>query len=98
MTGGSSFVPIIRKLFAEKFGAATPIRAGQEFTSVAEGLAIHALELRTKYRRPEGSSAFEGLTAVGNENYQDSKVGLRKETGTLLAGWNLSPVSWNRRC
>ena len=43
MTGGSSFVPIIRKLFAEKFGAATPIRAGQEFTSVAEGLAIHAL-------------------------------------------------------
>ena len=44
MTGGSSFVPIIRKLFAEKFGAETPIRAGQEFTSVAEGLAIHALE------------------------------------------------------
>jgi hypothetical chaperone protein len=47
MTGGSSFVPIIRKLFAEKFGAETPIRAGQEFTSVAEGLAIHALELLT---------------------------------------------------
>jgi hypothetical chaperone protein len=45
MTGGSSFVPIIRKLFVQKFGAATPIRAGQEFTSVAEGLAIHALEL-----------------------------------------------------
>jgi hypothetical chaperone protein len=47
MTGGSSFVPMIRKLFAEKFGAETPIRAGQEFTSVAEGLAIHALELLT---------------------------------------------------
>jgi hypothetical chaperone protein len=47
MTGGSSFVPIIRKLFAEKFGTETPIRAGQEFTSVAEGLAIHALELLT---------------------------------------------------
>jgi hypothetical chaperone protein len=45
MTGGSSFVPAIRRLFTEKFGAATPIRAGQEFTSVAEGLAIHALEL-----------------------------------------------------
>jgi len=44
MTGGSSFVPAIRQLFAEKFGAKTPIRAGQEFTSVAEGLAIHALE------------------------------------------------------
>jgi hypothetical chaperone protein len=45
MTGGSSFVPAIRKLFAQKFGAETPIRAGEEFTSVAEGLAIHALEL-----------------------------------------------------
>ena len=45
MTGGSSFVPAIRKLFAHKFGAGAPIRAGQEFTSVAEGLAIHALEL-----------------------------------------------------
>ena len=45
MTGGSSFVPAIRRLFEQKFGAETPIRAGQEFTSVAEGLAIHALEL-----------------------------------------------------
>ena len=45
MTGGSSFVPKIRRLFAQKFGAETPVRAGQEFTSVAEGLAIHALEL-----------------------------------------------------
>ena len=45
MTGGSSFVPAVRKLFAQKFGGKTPIRAGQEFTSVAEGLAIHALEL-----------------------------------------------------
>lgn len=45
MTGGSSFVPVIRRLFEHKFGVETPIRAGQEFTSVAEGLAIHALEL-----------------------------------------------------
>ncbi|HEX2933040.1 MAG TPA: Hsp70 family protein [Candidatus Binatia bacterium] len=45
MTGGSSFVPAIRRLFEEKFGATTPIRAGQEFTSVAEGLAIHAAEI-----------------------------------------------------
>ena len=45
MTGGSSFVPAIRNLFERKFGAQTPIRAGQEFTSVAEGLAIHASEL-----------------------------------------------------
>jgi hypothetical chaperone protein len=45
MTGGSSFVPLIRRLFEHKFGSETPIRAGQEFTSAAEGLAIHALEL-----------------------------------------------------
>ena len=45
MTGGSSFVPAIRRLFEDKFRAETPIRAGQEFTSVAEGLAIHAAEL-----------------------------------------------------
>jgi hypothetical chaperone protein len=45
MTGGSSFVPAIRNIFEKKFGADTPIRAGQEFTSVAQGLAIHALEL-----------------------------------------------------
>ena len=45
MTGGSSFVPAIRMIFERKFGAATPIRAGQEFTSVAQGLAIHAAQL-----------------------------------------------------
>lgn len=45
MTGGSSFVPAIRRLFEEKFGDKTPIRAGQEFTSVAEGLAIYASEI-----------------------------------------------------
>ncbi len=44
MTGGSSFVPAIRRHFEEKFPN-VPIRAGQEFTSVAEGLALHALEL-----------------------------------------------------
>ncbi len=43
MTGGSSFVPAIRRIFENKFPKA-PIRAGQEFTSVAEGLALHALE------------------------------------------------------
>jgi len=44
MTGGSSFVPSVKRIFEEKFPNA-PIRAGQEFTSVAEGLALHALEL-----------------------------------------------------
>jgi hypothetical chaperone protein len=45
MTGGSSFVPAIRRIFEDKFGTKVPIRVGQEFTSVAEGLAIYALEL-----------------------------------------------------
>ena len=44
ITGGSSFVPAVRQIFESKFAAA-PIRAGQEFTSVAEGLALYALEL-----------------------------------------------------
>ncbi|MGH7854890.1 MAG: Hsp70 family protein [Candidatus Binatia bacterium] len=45
MTGGSSLVPAIRGLFEQKFGTNIRIRAGQEFTSVTEGLAIHASEL-----------------------------------------------------
>jgi hypothetical chaperone protein len=44
MTGGSSFVPAIRRIFEQKFRSGVPIRAGHEFTSVAEGLAIYALE------------------------------------------------------
>jgi len=43
MTGGSSFVPSVRRIFEQKFSHAT-IRSGQEFTSVAEGLALYALE------------------------------------------------------
>jgi len=43
MTGGSSFVPVVRRLFEQKFSN-VPIRAGEEFTSVAQGLALYALE------------------------------------------------------
>jgi len=43
MTGGSSFVPAIRRIFETKFPG-KPLRVGNEFTSVAEGLAIYALE------------------------------------------------------
>ena len=43
MTGGSSFVPAIRRIFENKVSG-KPIRIGNEFTSVAEGLAIYALE------------------------------------------------------
>jgi hypothetical chaperone protein len=43
LTGGSSFVPAVRRIFAERFGA-DRIRMGNEFTSVARGLALRALE------------------------------------------------------
>ncbi len=44
MTGGSSFVPAVRRIFAERFGA-DRIRTGDELTSVARGLALRALDL-----------------------------------------------------
>jgi hypothetical chaperone protein len=41
LTGGSAFVPAVRQLFAERFGPAK-IAGGEEFTSVATGLALRA--------------------------------------------------------
>lgn len=41
LTGGSSFVPSVRKIFETRFGA-DRISAGNEFTSVARGLALAA--------------------------------------------------------
>src|SRR5665213_2614273 len=38
LTGGSSFVPAVRRIFERRFGTSR-IRAGNEFTSVARGLA-----------------------------------------------------------
>jgi hypothetical chaperone protein len=46
MTGGSSFVPAVRRLFESRFGASR-IRSGGELTSVAKGLALSALDLRS---------------------------------------------------
>ena len=45
LTGGSSFVPAVRKLFTTRFGEVR-IRGGNEFTSVARGLALKAMDLR----------------------------------------------------
>ncbi len=39
LTGGSSFVPAVRRIFETRFGAER-IRTGDEFTSVARGLAL----------------------------------------------------------
>jgi hypothetical chaperone protein len=43
LTGGSSFVPAVRRIFAARFGEGR-IRGGNEFTSVAHGLALRAVE------------------------------------------------------
>ena len=43
LTGGSSFVPAVRRIFESRFGA-QKIRTGDEFTSVARGLALRAAE------------------------------------------------------
>ena len=42
LTGGSSFVPAVRRIFAQRFGAAR-LRGGDELTTVAKGLALRAL-------------------------------------------------------
>jgi hypothetical chaperone protein len=41
LTGGTSFVPAVRRIFQDRFGE-DKIRAGNEFTSVAYGLALKA--------------------------------------------------------
>lgn len=43
LTGGSSFVPAVRRIFETRFGQGR-MRGGNEFTSVAQGLAMRALE------------------------------------------------------
>ena len=41
LTGGSSFVPAVRRIFDERFGA-DRVRTGGEMVSVATGLALRA--------------------------------------------------------
>jgi hypothetical chaperone protein len=41
LTGGTSLVPAVRRIFEHRFGA-EKVRAGDEFTSVARGLALRA--------------------------------------------------------
>jgi hypothetical chaperone protein len=44
MTGGTSFVPAVRRIFEERFGA-EKIRTGGEMISVATGLALRAQDM-----------------------------------------------------
>ena len=46
LTGGTSLVPAVRRIFAQRFGD-DRIRTGNEFISVARGLALRALEAQT---------------------------------------------------
>jgi hypothetical chaperone protein len=41
LTGGTSFVPAVRRLFTARFGS-EKIQSGHEFTSIAQGLALRA--------------------------------------------------------
>ncbi len=47
LTGGTSFVPAVRRIFETRFTAAR-VRTGNEFTSVARGLALRAREAGAK--------------------------------------------------
>jgi len=47
LTGGSSLVPAVRRIFASRFGS-DRISAGNEFTSVAHGLALRAQEKQSR--------------------------------------------------
>lgn len=42
LTGGTSFVPAVRRIFERRFGPER-VTQGEAFTSVAQGLALHAL-------------------------------------------------------
>jgi hypothetical chaperone protein len=44
LTGGTSFVPAVRRIFESRF-TASRVRTGNEFTSVARGLALRAQEM-----------------------------------------------------
>jgi hypothetical chaperone protein len=44
LTGGSSFVPAVRRIFSSRFGE-SKIETGGEFTSVARGLALRARDM-----------------------------------------------------
>jgi hypothetical chaperone protein len=46
LTGGTSFVPAVRRIFETRF-TASRVRTGNEFTSVALGLALRAAEMDT---------------------------------------------------
>jgi hypothetical chaperone protein len=55
LTGGSSFVPAVRGIFETRFGA-DRLKAGNEFTSVARGLALKARDSASETNAGRGRS------------------------------------------
>jgi hypothetical chaperone protein len=55
LTGGSSFVPAVRRIFETRFGA-DKIRAGNEFTSVAHGLSLKSIQTPPSSRKSSSRS------------------------------------------
>jgi hypothetical chaperone protein len=66
LTGGSSFVPAVRNLFAGKFGA-PKVAGGHEFTSVANGLALRA----AAPHRPDGEASSVDFLQQPEETARD---------------------------
>jgi hypothetical chaperone protein len=57
LTGGSSFVPAVRRLFAERFGEAR-LEGGGELVSIAAGLSLMGAESDLDaWTRPAGAGA-----------------------------------------
>ena len=52
LTGGTSFVPAVRRIFDARFGPER-IKTGNEFTSVAMGLALKASQVSKPGRAPK---------------------------------------------
>ena len=60
LTGGSSLVPAVRAIFEVRFGAGR-IRSGNEFTSVARGLALRATRRTADVSRSDGPDPDESV-------------------------------------
>jgi len=57
LTGGSSFVPAVRRIFATRFGK-DRISSGNEFTSVAYGLALRGKEAAAERKESIGKTSL----------------------------------------
>ncbi len=74
LTGGSSFVPAVRRIFEARFGV-NKIRAGNEFTSVAHGLALtESQNSRSVSFATGGSSQRKSSKLKGREELAAAKT------------------------